>query len=278
MGISCGRNSGVNRMFGFLAALGVGAAMSKGGRQKAPDYQPMANAQKEAAEVTAGAMDRQTALLRQRMEQVRSDTKVWRDTGSWAATELVNRLKAGAYDQPEPFNFRSFQAPGARGMRADPGYQYILNESQKAINRQGGAMGQGHSGATLNALQQNAQGLAAQQYDKIYQRRFGEYQHAYGRALDKYRLENASRTQDYNYLAGLSGQGLQATTGMQGMNNQLMGQSVATASQAAQSRAAGIINPQAALIQGQVAQNQARQQNFSNLMGGVGLGSAIFME
>ena len=138
-------------------------------------------------------------------------------------------------------------------------------------------MGQGHSGATLNALQRNAQGLAAQQYDKIYQRRFGEYQHAYGRALDKYRFENAAKTQDYNYLAGISGQGLQATTGMQGTNNQLMGQSVATAGQSAQAQAAGIINPQAAMLQGQVAQNAARQQNFNNLMGGVGLGSSIFL-
>ena len=263
-------------MFGLIAALGVGAALG-GSKQKAPDYKPMAEAQKEASDLTAAAMDRQTDLLRQRMDQIRADTKVWRDTGSWAATELVNRVKSGAYEKPEAFTYGAFKAPSMKDMREDPGYQYAMNQSQKAIARQGGAMGQGHSGATLNALQKNAQGLASQQYDKIYNRRFGEYQHAYGRALDKYRLENAAKTQDYNYLAGISGQGLQATTGMQGMNNQLMGQSVATAGQAAQSRAAGVINPQAALIQGQVAQNQARQQNFSNLMGGVGLGSAIFM-
>jgi hypothetical protein len=50
------------------------------------------------------------------------------------------------------------------GFESDPGYQYRLQQSEDAIGRAAAARGGRMSGRTLEALQQNAQGLASQEF------------------------------------------------------------------------------------------------------------------
>jgi hypothetical protein len=61
----------------------------------------------------------------------------------------------------------------ASQFQSDPGYQYALQQSEKAINRSAAAKGGRLGGSTLQALQQNAQGLANQQYGNYMQQRLG---------------------------------------------------------------------------------------------------------
>lgn len=52
-----------------------------------------------------------------------------------------------------------------QGFQATPGYQYGLDQSQEAINRNAAARGMRLSGATLNALATDAQGRQNQEYN-----------------------------------------------------------------------------------------------------------------
>jgi hypothetical protein len=91
--------------------------------------------------------------------------------------------------------------------QSDPGYQYLLDQSQNAI--QGSAAGQGglFSGATLRALQQNATGLAAQDYGQG----FARHQQVYGNQQNEYQNHLNALFNQVNM--GQSAAGMQATAG-----------------------------------------------------------------
>lgn len=85
---------------------------------------------------------------------------------------------------------RNFQASD---FQADPGYQFRLDQGNKAINEQALAAGRYNSGATLKDLDAFNSGEASQEYQSAY---------------DRY---NQNQTQQYNKLAGVAGTGQQAT-------------------------------------------------------------------
>lgn len=93
--------------------------------------------------------------------------------GLGATNQLSDRLTQG-------FN------PG--DLTQDPGYQFRLQEGQKALNSSLAARGMGESGAALKAAQEYGQGLADQTYSDAYSRWLQQNQQ----------------------LGGLSGQGQQA--------------------------------------------------------------------
>jgi hypothetical protein len=55
--------------------------------------------------------------------------------------------------------------PGFDGFQASPGYQFRMQEALKAIERSAASRGSLRSGATLDALQRRAQGVAADEFD-----------------------------------------------------------------------------------------------------------------
>ena len=57
----------------------------------------------------------------------------------------------------------------------DPGYQFRLNEGNKAIERKGASRGMLQSGRTLKSLTNWSQGLASQEYGAAYNRSRGEF-------------------------------------------------------------------------------------------------------
>ena len=94
------------------------------------------------------------------------------------ATQQLSQSLAGGF-QPQD-------------LTQDPGYQFRLQQGQEALNRQLAASGMSQSGAAMKAAQEYGQGLADQTYD------------------DAYRRWLAQNSQ----LAGLSGQGQLAATGL----------------------------------------------------------------
>ena len=64
----------------------------------------------------------------------------------------------------------------------DTGYQFRLSEGEKAIRRRQNAGSGARTGATYKALMEHGQGLASQEYDN-----------AYNRAMDKYRIGRENR-------------------------------------------------------------------------------------
>jgi hypothetical protein len=87
--------------------------------------------------------------------QAQSYLSPYVQAGSDATGQLSAALKAG------------FQ-PG--DLTQDPGYQFRLQEGEKALQRRMAASGLGQSGAALKAAQEYGQGLADQTYNDAYQR------------------------------------------------------------------------------------------------------------
>lgn len=88
-----------------------------------------------------------------------------------------------------------------KDFEADPGYQFRLQEGQKAIERGAAARGGLLSGATQKALQRYGQDLAS-----------AEYGRAYGRAVGEHGMRMQGRGARVAGLAGLAGMGAQAAS------------------------------------------------------------------
>lgn len=75
--------------------------------------------------------------------------------------DLVARGMGQDLDDPLKINWQQ-----GGGFRASPGYQYQLDEGQKALNRALAARGMTFSGPMVQATQRHAQGLADADYDQ----------------------------------------------------------------------------------------------------------------
>ena len=115
---------------------------------------------------------------------------------------------------------------------ASPGYQFRLNQGLEAVQ---GSAAQRHglnSGATMQAMNDYAQGSASQEYGNFYGRKSGEY---------------------YNYLnslAGLANTGQNAAAGMGGANSLASGQVNQAYGNIGNAQAAGTIGAANALSDG----------------------------
>lgn len=77
----------------------------------------------------------------------------WMQTGTRSMTSLANNDFMNNWQQ-------------------DPGYQFRLDEGNKAINAAASARGLGNSGATMKALARYGQDYATGEYDKVYNRNY----------------------------------------------------------------------------------------------------------
>lgn len=137
---------------------------------------------------------------------------------------------------PQPTYTASTQAPMTQqqafdAFRATPGYQFQLDEGNKAIERGAAARGLRLSGGTLKGLQQYGQGLADTTYGDYFNRLAGiagTGQTATGMASSlgqNYANQAGQNTMNANALAGNAWmQGGQArASGYTGMNNAFQG-------------------------------------------------------
>ena len=242
-----------------------------------PNYEPLARAQIESgkmmaeAHVKAANIQRKTQtevlnFYKDRIATLRADAAPYRELGLSAMEELQKRHEAGDFKAAE------FKAPGFDDVGDDPGYQFRVAQGTKAIERSAAQRGGLFSGRTGAALQEFGQQSASQEYDKVY-----------GRALQKYKIDNARKVQDYESLGGLArlganvGMGLASqNTSLTGMAGTAMGAAGNAAAQgilgSANSLAAGNVGAASSRVQGDIARYNAQQQTFSNVLGVVGGG------
>jgi hypothetical protein len=100
----------------------------------------------------------------------RADLAPWRTAGANALTGLQSKM-AGGPPQVAPFNFET-----------SPGYQFRLDEGQKAVERGAAARGNLLSGATGKALTRYGQDYATNEY----QTQLGNYERQRGNTLAEY--------------------------------------------------------------------------------------------
>ncbi len=149
-----------------------------------------ANASQNASSSQTGAADRATGVQSAEYQQTRKDQAPWREAGEGA----LGKINANMDDYTKNFSMADFQK--------DPGYQFRMDEGNKAIERSAAAKGGLNSGGTMKALTRYSQGVASD-----------EYQSAYNRF-------NTDRSNSFNRLASLAGIGQTANNaiGQSGQN------------------------------------------------------------
>lgn len=120
-----------------------------------------ANASKRAAKTQAKSAKNANKLIWDMYQQSRDDSMPWLTTGKDALGKLSDLTKDGS-DYMRGFNLSDFQA--------DPGYQFRMDEGQKALERSAAANGNLNSGATLKALSRYGQDYASNEYNNAYNR------------------------------------------------------------------------------------------------------------
>lgn len=110
----------------------------------------------KALDAQTNAANNANATQKYIYDQNREDTKQWRESGAKALTGME-----------DPSFSKSFSA---EDFRADPGYQFRLDEGLKAVNASASARGNATGGATMKALMKYGQGVADQTYNDAYNR------------------------------------------------------------------------------------------------------------
>lgn len=149
-----------------------------------------------------------------------------------------------------------------------PGYQFIKQQGQNAVNNAQAASGLGVSGAQQKALAQYTTGLADSTYNQQFQNQLNAYQTSYGNALNAFDTNYnvaAGQFGRYNSLAQLGQQAGQtlgnAAVGVAGAQGQ-------AAMGIGQAQAAGTMGVANSL--GNALQGAAGAYAYGNMMGGSG--------
>lgn len=114
-------------------------------------------------------------------------------------SSLVNPSLGKAGSLLQPFN-QQFVAPTSVTEQNDPGFQFRLQEGDKALQASAAASGSLLSGGTLKELERYNQDYASNEYGNVYSRAFNEY-------AQRYNQFQQQQTNTYNRLANLAGLG-----------------------------------------------------------------------
>jgi hypothetical protein len=116
---------------------------------------------------------------------------------AFQADPMAAQDYAGFQTTVDPFAAQGFVAPTSAEAMQDPGYQFRLEEGQRALEQSAAAKGMLRTGNTWKDLQRYGQGMATSEYDKVYGRRMGEYQQDYQRQLQENQLAYQRELQGY---------------------------------------------------------------------------------
>lgn len=154
-----------------------------------------AKAQKEGIDKAQSSMDKYF--------QASLDTqKPWLEAGGRGLSQLESGINSGEFETPVG-QFQDLQFD----FEADPGYQFRMQQGNKAVQASAAARGGLFSGKTGMDLQDYSQGLASQEYGNAYGRFQDQRNFNYGKFGDTFNRERAVKTDKYNRLASLAGVG-----------------------------------------------------------------------
>lgn len=221
-------------------------------------------------------------FLKQMYAEQQANNKPWLEAGKGALTNLTTLMATGGklyetFNTPPPTN-TPFVAPTAEEAAQDPGWQFRLEQGQKAIERSQASKLGTFSGAAAKSLADYNQGMASQEYQSVYNRRFGENQQAYLDRIKQFELGQQQGKEVFNQNASIAGLGQTATQNANteagtfgtaaAANATNAGNVQGAATVAGGNVAANTLNGVGNTIQGQLTMQQilaqlARQQNPS---------------
>lgn len=295
---------------GLAAGGGIGSALiGKSAASKASTQQANAYGQgiDEINQTTQQARD----ALNKGYDTSASLLSPWIQGGAGALQQLIQGTQPGGalttpfgetYQTPAAFSYGAFDpgaaftAPTGVTQENDPGYQFRIQQSNQALERAAAASGGAFSGGTAEALAQNAQNYASNEYQNVYNRALNSYQTNFADRLNAYgtNFANAYNTYNTNVNTGLNAYNtranayntaqsnafnrLAALTGIgQSATGALVGQNADTARTIAQilsgqgTNIANLLTGQGnAMAQGTLGQAQALNTGVNALFGGMG--------
>ena len=229
--------------------------MSKGSKVS---FKELAAARRHAADLEYKAAQESITEFRRQYTQTREDYKPWRDAGLYALDQITTGMRTGEFEMPD------FVAPTMEQVEQTPGYQFRLQQGEKALMRQSRAMGISKSGAAAKALIEHGQGHASQEYGS-----------AYDRAVLEYNLKRQRLHDRWGRYYALSGGGYNATGAISNMGYQTTGAAAHYRQVGAQALGQGEIGAAQAMIDQQMYNNQFAQQGFNNIMSVASLGGGL---
>lgn len=196
-------------------------------------------AQLEAIRLGIEQQDKALAQQQRQFDISRQDQMPWLEAGQGALAQLVKQLPSLT------------AAPDARQFREDPGYQFAVDEGQRAIDRSAAARGTLNSGGTLKALARYGQGMADQQYGNWWDR------------------QRAVQADHFNRLSTIAGTGQTTATSLGTQGQNFAGQQTGTLSNIANLHLqGGNARASSYLRRGALSANQSNQNGdmINNVM------------
>ena len=226
----------------------LSAASSKSAGKK------QAKAATQAAQVQSQAADRAAQLQQQQYEQSRQDFAPYRDAGSGALNQL-SELASQAPEVAPEYSYKDFN------YQQDPGYQFRLDEGNKAIDRAAAARGGYDSGSTLKALTKYGQDYATNDYAGAKDRYNTDRNFDYNAFSDIWNRKTQGKNDQFNMLQNIASMGSGATNNLASLGasaannrgNLMTGAADATAggmTTAADARASGTVGAANAINSG----------------------------
>jgi len=220
-------------------AIGAGASIL-GGRSSA-------KASNNAANLQAQGLAAQIAEDRRQYDQNRTDTEAWRKVGTEAQYTLGDMLGLQVDGRTPNADVDNIMGDFTLDQfKADPGYQFRLNEGNKAIDRGASAKGNYFSGSTMKDLLRYGQDYSSNEFSNAFNR------------------DSVEKDRKYNYLSGVSGSGQNSTNQVMNTNSQIASNIGNAYSSTGNVRAAGAVGA-----------NNAMQQGFSNAFNNYTMGNLL---
>lgn len=165
-----------------------------------------------AMERQAAAMEEANKFQRQAYEEGKERLNPYATAGNQSFSDLVNMTNnyQNFSDAEGPFKGHSGVFTMA-DFKQDPGYQFRMQEGQKAIDRSAAARGMNQSGATLKAMARFGQNLGSSEYNNAYNRFNQDYSNSYNRF-------NSDQDRKFNRVGNIANMGLSANQSMNGLS------------------------------------------------------------
>lgn len=186
---------------GIIGAVGSGLAAGQQSR-----------AAKSAAQLQADAQANALAEQRRQFDITQGNLAPFLKVGTSAVNTLGGLLSKPGEGLLTPFTGQ-FQAPTAEQARATPGYEFLQQAGENAIQTGAAARGGLLSTGTQKTLTQFGQGLADTTYSETYNRAFNEY-------LQGYNQFQNNQANEFNRLAAASGMGQTTATTLGNLGQQ----------------------------------------------------------
>lgn len=190
-----------------MPPLAIGAGISAVGSIAGGAMQ--SSAAKKAGDQQAAAAREATALQEKMYNQTRADNEPWRAAGAGALSGMQNA------DFQRDFTAADFNK--------DPGYDFRMQEGQKALERSAAARGGLQGGAFGKALSRYGQDFASNEYGNAYNRFNSDRDRRFGRLSSVAKMgigandSNASAGQNYSNNAGSNMMGAANAQGVAGI-------------------------------------------------------------